>query len=223
MKRGVKFALVVAIVAILGAVGYFAIGQPIQVLPRLQTAIPFEMYDQDGDVYRYPDQAGRINVYLVVAAWDDEAVARAEQLLQSAYARFEAEGVQQYVEIAWITPDPVNDDLQSIRSLASEVPLLQSTDASLLMAAPTAVRFAVGAGMGVFVGPHPEEQGRRVTYEPTLVLVDDVGYVRGRYGIRTVDERVLLRDISLLAAEVKAEGTERALYQAAHLFLCYPR
>src|SRR5690606_16654601 len=124
--------------------------------------------------------------------------------------------------VAWITPDPANDDLQSLRSLATQIPILRTTGVSLLMASPAALRFAVGAGMGVYVGPQPEA-GERLSYEPTLVLVDDQGWVRGRYGIRSVDERSLLRDVSLLAAEVKAEGAERALYKAAHLFLCYPR
>lgn len=222
MKRGTKIALAITFALIVGGVGYFAIGQPIQVLPRLQTAVPFEMHDQNGDVYRYPDGAGAINVYVVVAAWDEAAVARAERLLESVYARLAAEDALPYARIAWITPDPVNDDLQSIRSLATRLPILKATGASLLMAAPAAVRFAVGAGMGVYVGPQPEP-GQRVSYEPTLVLVDDQGWVRGRYGVRSADERSLLRDISLLAAEVKAQGAERALYKAAHLFLCYPR
>lgn len=222
MRRSVKIALAVTCALIVGAVGYFAIGQPIQVLPRLQTAIPFEMFDQNGDVYRYPDRAAAINVYVVAASWDQPAIARAEELLQLVYARLEAEDVREFAQVAWITPDPANDDLQSLRSLATQIPILRTTGVSLLMASPAALRFAVGAGMGVYVGPQPEA-GERLSYEPTLVLVDDQGWVRGRYGIRSVDERSLLRDVSLLAAEVKAEGAERALYKAAHVFLCYPR
>lgn len=217
-----KIALAVIVVVVLAFVGYFTIGRPIQVLPRMQSALPFEMSDQNGDMYRYPDRALPMNVYIVAAAWDEGAIERAEQLLELVHGYSVDEGLEDLVEVAWITPDPANDDIESIRSVSGSLPIVQTTGASLLTASPVAVRMAVGAGLGIFVGSPPEGE-TRVSYEAALALVDDVGYVRGRYGLEAVDEKRLLRDISLLAAEVQAEGSEKALYQAAHLFLCYPR
>lgn len=223
MGRGVKIAVAVIIGLIVVAVGYFAIGRPIQVLPRIQTTIPFEMSDQNGDLYRYPDRARPMNLYVVVATWDDEAVARAEEMLERVYAELrEQENIDELLEIAWISPDPANDDIESLRAASARIPILQATGAPLLTAAPTVVRLAVGAGMGIYVSP-PAEGQTRVAYEPGLVLVDNVGYVRGRYSLNEADERRLVRDLPLLVAEVTAEGSEKALYEAAHLFLCYPR
>lgn len=203
-------------------IGYFAVGKPIQVLPRMQATIPFEMSDHDGDTYRYPDRARPINVYVVAAAWDEAAIQRAERLLELVHDHASEQQFQDLLEIAWITPDPENDDIDSLRSLAHGLPIVGSTGASLLTASPVAVRMSVGAGLGIYIGPVPSD-GARVSYEAALALVDDVGYVRGRYGLQTVDEQRLLRDVSLLAAEARAEGAEKTLYQAAHLFLCYPR
>lgn len=222
MGRGTKIAVAVFVGVVLGVVGYFAIAQPIKVLPRVQTAIPFEMSDQNGDVYRYPDSARPINMYIVAAGWDDAAIAQAVEAIEVVHEYLAAEGIEDLIQFAWITPDPVNDDIHTIRSISARVPIVQTTGASFLTGAPTAVRFAVGAGLGIFVGPPPEE-GDRVFYEPALALVDDLGWVRGRYSLRDFNEHILLRDIGLLSAEVQAEGSERALYEAAHLFLCYPR
>lgn len=207
---------------VLALVGYFTLGRPIQVLPRMQAAVPFEMSDQDGDAYRYPDEARPINVYVVAASWDEAALQRAEHLLQLVYDYASEQRFDDLLEIAWITPDPQNDDIYALQSLARALPILRTTGASLLTASPVAVRMSVGAGFGIFIGS-PSSDGARLSYEPALAIVDDVGWVRGRYGLQTVDEQRLLRDISLLAAEARAEGAEKTLYQAAHLFLCYPR
>lgn len=222
MGRGTKIALAVVGTVVLAFIGYFAIARPIQVLPQMQTTIPFEMSDQDGNMYRYPDRARPMNMYIIAAGWDEQAVAKAEQLLNQVHEYLVDEGIEDLVEVAWITPDPVNDDIDSIRSFAARLPILETTGASVLTAPPTAVRLAVGAGLGIYVGQIGEGAGR-VSYDPGVALVDDVGYLRGRYNLDGSDDQRLLRDISLLAAEVQAEGSEKALYQAAHLFLCYPR
>lgn len=222
MGRGIKIALIIVGALVLAFVGYFTVGRPIQVLPRMQTAMPFEMSDQNENVYRYPDQARPINMYIVAATWDEAAVARAEHLLELVHANLVDEEIEDLVEVAWITPDPTNDDIQSIRSISTRLPILETTGASVLTATPIAIRLAVGAGFGIYIGQLEEGQSR-VLYEPALALVDDLGYVRGRYGLESLDDQRLLRDLSLLAAEVQAEGSERALYSAAHLFLCYPR
>src|SRR5690625_929284 len=188
----------------------------------MQTTIPFEMSDQDGNMYRYPDRARPMNMYVIAAGWDEQAVAKAEQLLNQVHEYLVDEGIEDLVEVAWITPDPVNDDIDSIRSFAARLPILETTGASVLTAPPTAVRLAVGAGLGIYVGQIGEGAGR-VSYDPGVALIDDVGYLRGRYNLDGSDDKRLLRDIGLLAAEVQAEGSERALYKAAHLFLCYPR
>lgn len=220
--RGTKIALAVTGTLVLAFIGYFAIARPIQVLPQMQTTIPFEMADQDGNMYRYPDRARPMNMYIIAAGWDEEAVSRAEHVLNMVHEYLVDENLVDLVEIAWITPDPINDDVESIRSFAASLPILETTGTSVLTAPPTAVRLAVGAGLGIYVG-QIAEASNRVSYDPGVALVDDVGYLRGRYNLDGSDDKRLLRDIGLLAAEVQAEGSERALYKAAHLFLCYPR
>jgi hypothetical protein len=53
------------------------------------------------------------------------------------------------------------------------------------------------------------------------VLVDDLNVIRAEYRAPLDLER-LMRDIRLIIREKDSAGAERALNEAAHLFLCYP-
>ena len=63
-----------------------------------------------------------------------------------------------------------------------------------------------------------------VAFEPRYVLVDQSGMIRARYFTAVPDPTVLQRDINLLLQEAKnLTGSKKVAYEAAHLFLCYPR
>lgn len=227
----------VVLVLVLGVL-YFAVGRPVQVLPRGQAVPAFNMVDHRGTDYLYPDDAAPVNVYVVAAAWDKPAVDAVMPLLEEMDALVAEQGWEGLVRVAWITPDPERDDVAAMAALAERVPLPERLDVALLTGAPVTTRLVVGAGFGIYVGTTQAAQngepgsGRQapgmaqapaIVYEPALVLVDDLGYVRARYEARKLAGSRLSRDLGLLVREAQADGASRLVYEAAHLFLCYPR
>ncbi|HEY8416596.1 MAG TPA: hypothetical protein VIK93_01020 [Limnochordales bacterium] len=234
----------VVVLALVGGVLYFALGRPVQVLPRGQEVPAFNMTDHRGAMYAFPDRARPINVFVVAAAWDEPAAAAIIPLLEDIDALVAQGGWQDLVQVAWITPDPERDDVAAMAALAERLPLPKGLDVALLTAAPVTTRLVVGGGFGIYVGTAQGspggaaqaspassgfpaaaaiEQWPPVTYEPALVLVDDLGYVRARYEVRRLSTSRLARDLGLLTKEMQADGASRLVYEAAHLFLCYPR
>jgi protein SCO1/2 len=56
------------------------------------------------------------------------------------------------------------------------------------------------------------------------MLVDGSGIIRAEYRTATPDMAIIERDINLLLEEAEnIDGPSRYAYEAAHLFLCYPR
>ena len=79
------------------------------------------------------------------------------------------------------------------------------------LAGPTdRVRQVVGGGFGVLI---PDEE--------RLALVDHQGVVRAIYPADSTAPHRIARDLALLRTEMKSNGVERALFEAAHLFACY--
>lgn len=239
-----RFRLIAAGVVVLVLVAgvlYFALGQPVKVLPRGQVVPGFNMVDHRGADYIYPERALPINVFVVAAAWDNPAQAALLPLLHELDALVTEQGWHDLVHVAWITPDPERDDVAAMAALAERVQLPRGLDVALLSGAPVTTRLAVGAGFGIYVGTTQASpdgasgesgSGRQaagieseptVVYEPALVLVDDLGYVRARYEVRRLTGARLSRDLGLLVQEARADGASRLVYEAAHLFLCYPR
>lgn len=237
-QRRRRLTLGAACVGLLLAAGvlYFALGRPVQVLPRGQAVPAFDMVDHNGTAYRFPDRALPVNVYVVAAAWDTQAAEAIVPLLHELDALVQERGWQELVHVAWITPDPERDDAAAMGALTERLPLPERLDVAMLSGAPVTTRLVVGGGFGIYVGTTQAPgdgqpgfglddgaQAPAVVYEPTMVVVDDLGYVRGRYGVRNVSGSRLARDLGLLVKEAQAEGASRLIYETAHLFMCYPR
>ncbi|HEY8496927.1 MAG TPA: hypothetical protein VIK98_07860 [Limnochordales bacterium] len=238
-QRRRRLTVAAVIVGLLLAAGvlYFALGRPVQVLPRGQTVPAFDMVDQNGTAYRFPDRALPVNVYVVAAAWDTQAADAIVPLLHELDSLVAERGWQELVHVAWITPDPARDDVAAMRALAERLPLPGRLDVAMLTGAPVTTRLVVGGGFGIYVGTTQAAGGGQpgfslddagvqapaVVYEPAMVVVDEFGYVRARYGVRNLSSSRLARDLGLLVKEVQAEGASRLIYETAHLFMCYPR
>ena len=64
-----------------------------------------------------------------------------------------------------------------------------------------------------------------IDFEPSFVLVDGGGLIRGDYRYQTLaaDDDKFIRHTAILADEIRnADGATAVAYEAAHLFLCYP-
>jgi protein SCO1/2 len=78
----------------------------------------------------------------------------------------------------------------------------------------------IGAGFGIFYQP---DAAGGFTFDPALVMVDGNGITRAIYKRNLPDIQTIERDLMLVVAEVKnSEGPGKLVYEAAHLFLCYP-
>jgi len=236
-RRWLTFGAIIVGLLLAAGVLYFALGRPVQVLPRGQAVPAFDMVDQNGTAYRFPDRALPVNVYVVAAAWDTRAADAIVPLLHELDSLVAERGWQELVHVAWITPDPERDDVAAMRALAERLPLPERLDVAMLTGAPVTTRLVVGGGFGIYVGtPQAAGDGQpgfglddaraqapAVVYEPAMVVVDEIGYVRARYGVRNLSKARLARDLGLLVKEAQAEGASRLIYETAHLFMCYPR
>lgn len=223
MARGLKIAAILG-AALLGGTLYFTLARPVQVLPLMGPAVPFEMVDHRGQVYRSHGRAGPVVAYAVGATRDAAGMGPTLRLLDELQRELAARGWWDRVEVAFVTVDPEHDGLDVLRALAETFPGAGQPNVSLLTGSPVTVRLAVGAGFGIyFEPPAVTGDGLRFAHEPALVLVDGQGVVRARYRVRGVGADRVARDIGLLLREADAQGVSRAIYRMAHLFLCYPR
>ena len=77
-----------------------------------------------------------------------------------------------------------------------------------------------GGGFHVY---YDEKAEGGYTFDPTLVLVDGAGIVRAEYSLDTASTETLTRDFQLIVDEImRSDGPGRLVYEAAHLFMCYP-
>jgi len=90
----------------------------------------------------------------------------------------------------------------------------------------------IGGGFGVYyekTAQPSEGQGGHshsdyaFVHENRFVLVDERGLIRAEYHDLTLDVDRVMRDIRLVSREAASQGAVRYVYEAAHLFLCYPR
>lgn len=202
---------------------YFALARPIQVLPQIAYVPPFELTDQRGEPFRLLEREGRTTLYSFAATRDAERLEQVSTLLSHAWEAFETEGWSEAIDVVLITVDPQHDDPAAWRGALDEWGLAKE-QVSALTGSEMAVKLTVGTGFGVYYEP-PQEDGGQVAfrYDPRMTLVDRTGLIRAEYDLSRLDVDRLVRDLTLLFNEEKAEGVTEWVYSAAHLFMCYPR
>jgi protein SCO1/2 len=78
----------------------------------------------------------------------------------------------------------------------------------------------VGGGLGVYY-TEPDATGKLYAERRTF-LVDPVGTIRTSYPADGPPLAIALRDVDLIAREMGSQGAMRLVYEASHLFVCYP-
>jgi protein SCO1/2 len=85
---------------------------------------------------------------------------------------------------------------------------------------PDRLKNVIGGGFHVY---YQDDGAGGFTFDPTIVMVDGNGIVRGVYERTMPDMGIVERDVKLLLNEVQnSSGPGKLVYEAAHLFLCYP-
>lgn len=208
-------------VIIIAAMG-FAIFEPIQVLPRLRLAPGFALVDQNGEFFSSESARGSVTLYSFAPTSCEADCQEIGNTMLDVQTRIR-DGVDlgstefSMVTVALDPSDPaqlseaaaqVGADGQGWRWIGSD----QADD----------VRRTVGTG---FQRYFEATDSGEINYDPSFVLVDGNGVVRGdyRYSTTADDGEKLARHVAILAEEIRnANGATALAYEAAHLFLCYP-
>ncbi len=199
----------------------FVIFQPIQVLPRIALAPGYAFVDQNGHRLTSEDLRGRLVLYTFSytgcqAPCPDPGVAMAR--LQQELAGLEMGTLP--LSFVTISFDPTRDDPAALQNYAAR--LGADTDTwHFVTGQEPLLKQVIGGGFGVY---YQRQDDGSFQFDPTFVLVDGWGIIRARYRTATPEVERLRRDIGLVVREVEnSRGIQRYAYEAAHLFLCYPR
>ncbi|MBI5053874.1 MAG: SCO family protein [Chloroflexi bacterium] len=213
-------AVVVGLLAL--SIIAFAIFQPIKVLPRIGLAPGLGLIDQDGRVLSNETLRGHIVLYNFTysrcASPCPQTMGVMQAVQEQLNGSFDNKGFR--IRLLTISLDPAYDTPQVLKEFA----LRSGADRPrwwFVTGDESQLKYAVGGGFNVY---YAADAKGGITVDPVFVLVDGWGIVRAEY--RTASPAIdrILRDISLVIDEAKnSEGVARYAYEAAHLFLCYPK
>jgi protein SCO1/2 len=204
------------------AVMAFAIFEPIQVLPRVRLSPGYLLADQAGESLTSEDVRGDIVLYTFRYSSCDADCEGLDQTMIEVRDRIgEVDLGDTDFRLVTISFDPETDTTEVLKAEADE-----------FGADGLQWRFATGeeahlanvvkAGFKVWY----EDRGDGTfAFDPTLILVDGWGVIRGEYEYRTLksDADKIIHHLDILTEEIRnASGAAGLAYEAAHLFLCYP-
>ena len=181
---------------------WFIVWRPITVLPRITLAPGYTFQDQDGALYTSENRRGKLSLY----SFSYESCA--EPCPQS---------FASLAELAAKLPE----QLELVTINLAESPPEVAPDWLFLTGEAALLKQVVGAGFGMYFQPEENDQ---IYFEPRFILVDKLGLIRAYYLTNEPDVELIERDVGfLLEEEQNSEGVGAIGYEAAHLFLCYPR
>lgn len=213
--------LLVVGVLLVASVFAFAIFQPVKVLPRMRLAPGFTLTDQSGQRLTSEDLRGTVVLFNFLYTGCGAQCDQLNATMQEVQRRLgEVDLAGMPVQFVTISFDPANDTPEELARYANA---LGADTSQWRFATGDAARLKdlIGGGFEVYYAP---DGAGGFQFDPTFVLVDGWGIVRGkyRYQVQVPDADRILRHIGVLAEEVqKSTGANKLIYEAAHLFLCY--
>ncbi|MEN8040707.1 MAG: SCO family protein [Actinomycetota bacterium] len=219
-----KAALWIAIpgaILVLGVMA-FAIFEPIQVLPRIRLAPGYSLTDQSAAQITSEDARGDVVLYSFGYAGCGSACEGTERTVSEVKERIDEVDLGD-VDVRFITVSFNPDD---------DTPEVLETEAARAGADGDVWRYATGEPAHVanvvragFKAYYEEKDDGSFKFDPTLILVDGWGVIRGEYKYQTLlsDADKIIRHLNLLGDEIRnSNGASTLAYEAAHFFLCYP-
>lgn len=205
---------------ILGAIA-FAVFQPIQVLPRIAPAPGFSFVDQDGNQLTSDDLRGSLVLYNFTYTRCADPCPQTSAYLKQIEADLRSLDLGDIpLRFVTISFDPTHDTPDALRDYAASLGADTATW-HFVTGEERQLKQVIGAGFSTYYGP--DDQGG-FEFTPAFALVDGLGILRATYRTATPDLATLKRDINLILTEARnSSGVNRYAYEAAHLFLCYPR
>ena len=206
----------------------FAILQPIQVLPRISIGPGFVFRDQNGQRLTSEELRGQFVIYNFTYTSCQTPCPQTGEVMRQIQQRLQNVDTGAIpVRLVTISFDPARDTPEKLAAYATRLGADLSNwrfvtgEAGLL-------KQVIGGGFSTYYAPTSGTNGGAATgdfvFDPAFVLTDGWGILRAEYRTAVPDVDMIARDLGLLAQEVRnSRGAARYAYEAAHLFLCYPR
>lgn len=206
--------------ALLGLVLWFTIARPVKVVPRIKPMPLFALADQYGLPINSSDLLGRQVVmnFTYTACGEDCAAQRAGLIALREALRADGRLGSQVVFLT-ISIDPARDTPPALQTYAAQ---LGASPETWLFATGAAdeLKALIGGDLGIYY-EQPDAAGA-IKHEQNVLLVDSNGVLRARYEGAALNQAKMLRDIGMVSEELASTGAMRQVYEASHIFLCYP-
>jgi protein SCO1/2 len=206
--------------ALMAATLWFTIARPVKVVPRIKPLPAFVLADQYGLPLSSNDLLGRLVVINFTYTGCGEDCAAQRQGLVALREALRQDGrLGRQVIFLTVSFDPERDTPEALQVYAAQLGADRQTwrfvtgDAGELKA-------LIGGDLGIYYGK-PDASGR-IKHEQNVILVDSNGLFRARYKGEALEQAKILRDIGMVTEELGSTGMQRQIYEASHLFLCYP-
>lgn len=205
-------AILVPTLAILA----FVTLRPIVVLPRITLAPGFALVEAHRQRITSEDMRGQLTFYAFVPQACPATCQQTLAALRTTHDRLNTVTLDVPVRFVVVVLDAPAASPMALAPLADTLP----QEWLVATATPEVLKRTVGAGFGVYY----DATASPVKYDPAVMLVDGAGILRAEYRTAQPDPAILLRDLGLIDQEVRnSTGLGSLAYEAAHLFVCYPR
>lgn len=218
--RLLLFSLLGLGLALMAATLWFAVARPVKVIPRIKPLPAFQLEDQYGLPINSSDLLGRQVVINFTYAGCGEACAAQRQGLVRLREALRADGrLGREVIFLTVSFDPARDTREALQVYAAQMGADRETW-RFVTGDPDELKALIGGELSIYYGK-PDAAGR-IEHEQEVILVDSNGIFRARYKGETLEQSKILRDIGMVAEEQGSTGVMRQVYEASHIFLCYP-
>lgn len=202
------------------AVLLFAVVQPIKVVPRIGLAPGFIFTDMYGQPLTNEDLRGQIVIYnFTTTSCEAPCIDTIPlmQELQEFVKYLDTGGIP--VTLVTISLDPERDTPERLQAYARKLNA-DPTRWHFVTGPPERLKQVVGGGFELY---YTQDEHGVFHFAPMLAIVDGNGILRARYKRGLEDVAIVERDLKLMLEEVRnSSGAAGLVYEAAHLFLCYP-
>ena len=199
----------------------FVTFRPILVLPLIVEAPRYGLTDQQGKWLLDTDLRGQIVLYNFTYTGCAAPCPQTSQSMRAVQDRLDelaAQGIR--VALVTISFDPARDTPAALRAYAARLGA-DPRRWHFATGEPAELKEVIGRGFRTFYTSDPNGTLR---FDPVFVLVDGDGIIRAEYRTATPNIDNILRDMRLVDEEARnSSGAGRLAYEAAHLFVCYPR
>ncbi|NTU81898.1 MAG: SCO family protein [Chloroflexales bacterium] len=199
---------------------WFAVARPVKVVPRIKPMPAFLLEDQYGLPISSSDLLGRLALINFTYTGCGEACAAQRQGLAKLRETLRESG-QLGREVIFLTVsfDPERDTREALQRYAAQLGADRETW-RFVTGDPDELKALIGGELSIYYGK-PDAAGQ-IEHEQEVILVDSNGIFRARYKGEALEQTKILRDIGMVTEEMGSTGMMRQVYEASHIFLCYP-